>query len=169
MVACIEALTEKSLENPRKVRPEMSTTQTRAYVPSTADLEAHDIVKKQFGEGSANLSFFDDFYREFTRQSPEIAAAFAKTDMKSQKEALRSGLAFLIMYSAGNSFANDKLDRLGKTHCRTGYNIQPKLYPLWIESLVRTVKKHVPNFDRASETAWRHVLQLGVNRIQSWY
>ena len=147
----------------------MSTVQLPEYVPSPADLEAHAIVKRQFGESTSNPSFFDDFYREFTHQSPEIAAAFAKTDMKSQKEALRSGLSFLIMYASGNSFAVDKLDRLGKTHCRTGYNIKPTLYPIWINSLVRTVKKHVVGFDRTSEAAWRHVLQLGVNRIQSSY
>ena len=155
--------------NPLKVNTEMSTVQSAKYVPTPADLDAYEIVKKQFGESSANTSFFDDFYREFTSQSPEIAAAFANTEMKSQKEALRNGLAFLIMYSSGNGFAGDKLDRLGKTHARTGYNIAPRLYPLWVESLIRTVKKHIPAFDRASEAAWRHTLQLGVNRIQSWY
>jgi hemoglobin-like flavoprotein len=147
----------------------MTTTQPAMHKPSAADLQAHAIVKRQFGTCCIKPTFLDDFYAEFTSQSPEIAAAFAKTDMKAQKAALRSGLSFLVMYAEGSTMAASKLDHLGGTHARTAYNIRPQLYPLWIESLIRTVKKHVPEFDRTSEAAWRQVLQLGVNRIKSWY
>ena len=147
----------------------MTELQLPTYTPSPADFTAIKIVKKQFGETSIRPTFFDDFYADFTRQSPEIAAAFAKTDMKAQKEALRSGLSFLLMFAEGNTFASRKLDGIGKSHSRTGLAIRPQLYPLWVGSLIRTVKKHQENFDATSEAAWKRVLQVGVDRITSWY
>ena len=147
----------------------MSTVQVNEWKPSQSDLTAHEIVKRQFGMCCTQQDFFDDFYRDFTRQSPEILAAFAHTDMQQQKGVLQSGLTFLIMFASGSTYAGNKLDRLGQTHSRTGYNIRPQLYPLWVNSLVRTVQKHVVGFDRDAEQAWRRVLELGVNRIRSAY
>ncbi|MBI1345918.1 globin [bacterium] len=132
-------------------------------------MQNYQIVNRQYGSCSLKPEFFDDFYADFTSQSPEIRAFFAKTDMPAQKQALRSGLAFLIMYAAGKQLAVSKLEHLGKTHSRGGYNIRPELYPLWIGALIRTVKKHTPDFDATSEKAWKSVLQKGVDLITSWY
>ena len=148
---------------------QMTTVQPTTHVPTSNELESYQLVNSQYGECSSQPKFFDSFYAEFTGKSPEIATAFANTDMQAQKDALRNGLAFLIMYAKGSATAGNKLDRLGGTHARTGYNIRPQLYPIWINALVSTVKKHIPGFDAASEAAWRKVLQLGVNRITSWY
>ena len=147
----------------------MTTVQSQSNKKTLAELEEYAIVKRQLNSCYSKPHFFDDFYADFTAQSPEIAAAFAKTDMQAQKDALRKGLSFLIMYAEGSGVAGSKLDRLGGTHSRTGYNIRPQLYAVWIDSLVRTVKKYIPENDWAAEKAWRHILQLGVNRIQSWY
>lgn len=147
----------------------MSTAPVATWKPSAADLAAFEVVNMQFGGCALNPKFFEDFYQDFTSQSAEIRAKFAGTDMKAQKDALRNGLTFLIMFATGKHIAIDKLDRLGKTHARTGYNIRPEMYPLWINALIRTVARHTHEFDTASDKAWRHVLQLGVNRITSWY
>ena len=147
----------------------MSTTLEAANSISEADLQANQIVNRQYGVCSMKPEFFDDFYADFTSQSPEIRAFFAKTDMPAQKQALRSGLAFLIMYAAGKPMAITKLEQLGKSHSRGGYNIRPDLYPLWMGALIRTVKKHTPDFDATSEKAWKRVLQKGVDQIVSWY
>lgn len=147
----------------------MQATQAKELKPPVADLEAYEIVKRQFGICCSHSEFLDDFYRDFTSKSPDIQKAFANTDMRAQKEALKSGLTFLIMYASGNTFAANKLDRLGQTHSRNGYNIRPQLYSIWIDSLLRTVQKHITGFDQVAEQAWRRVLQLGVKRIQSAY
>ena len=147
----------------------VQATQSKELKPSAADLEAYELVKRQFGICCSHSEFLGDFYRDFTGTSPDIQKAFANTDMQAQKEALKSGLTFLIMYASGNTFAANKLDRLGQTHSRSGYNIRLQLYSIWIDSLLRTVKKHVSGFDQLAEQAWRRVLQLGVTRIQSSY
>ncbi len=139
--------------------------------PATAVNETqYALVKDEFSRCVISPGFFDDFYREFTGKSPEIRAMFANTEMKAQKEALRAGLMFLIMYAEGKSaFATTKLDKIGATHRKTQLNVRPDLYPLWMQSLISTVSKHVPTFDPKSRAAWTAVLQHGVNRIVSHY
>lgn len=141
--------------------------------PGTAStvLPAHyALVKDEYSRCLIRPTFFDDFYKEFTGQSLEIRQMFANTEMPAQKEALRAGLTFLIMYAEGKSpFAAEKLDKLGSSHSRTRINVRPDLYPLWMQSLITTVKKHVPTFNETSLKAWQSVLQHGVNRIKSHY
>jgi hemoglobin-like flavoprotein len=128
------------------------------------------LVKEQYGKCILCPTFFDDFYKVFTSKSPEINRLFANTEMSEQKHALRAGLTFLIMFAEGQAaFAADKLDKIGSTHKKTKLNIRPDMYPMWIQSLVATVKKHVPEFNDVALKAWTAVLQHGVNRIVSHY
>ncbi|MDP1799110.1 MAG: globin [Planctomycetaceae bacterium] len=143
--------------------------------PKTASVTPVDpshyaLVKDEFGRCLIKPTFFEDFYKEFIGKSSEIGRMFANTEMSSQKEALRAGLTFLIMYAEGKSpFATEKLDKLGASHKRTRLNVRPDMYPLWIQSLIATVRKHVPTFNETSLKAWQTVLQNGVNRIVSHY
>ncbi len=137
--------------------------------PVALPRELFEPVNKQFGECLLSKTFLDDFYAEFTGRSAEVRAMFANTDMTAQKDALRGGLTFLMLYANANAFAADKLDRLGKTHARTGYNILPDMYPLWVDSLVKTVRKHSPGFTSEDESRWRKVLLHGIERIKSHY
>lgn len=146
---------------------------SQSYTAETSCPVAHDVyekVKLQFGQCQFSPGFFDDFYADFTAQSPQIQAAFANTDMKAQKEALRSGLSILMMYAAGgNQYAEGKLDRIGTSHSRTGLNISPDLYKVWTDSLMRTVRKHVRNTDAETDAAWARILKFGADRIASHY
>ncbi len=132
--------------------------------------DVYEKVKLQFGQCQCSPGFLDDFYVDFTAQSPVIQQAFANTDMAAQKEALRSGLSILMMYAGGgNRYAESKLDRIGASHSRSELSISPDLYSVWISSLIRTVKKHVPELDAATETAWARILKHGADRIASHY
>lgn len=139
---------------------------------STSSIAPSDyaLVKEQYGKCVISSGFFEDFYLLFTSKSPEINQMFSNTEMSFQKDALRAGLTFLIMFAEGRStFAANKLDRIGSTHKKTQLNIRPDMYPMWIQSLVATVQKHVPVFNDHSRKAWTAVLQHGVNRIVSQY
>ena len=140
--------------------------------PATSTVNPADyaLVKQQYSHCVISPGFFDDFYKVFTSKSPEIGKMFANTEMTAQKEALRAGLTFLIMFAEGRSnFAAEKLDKIGTTHRKTQLNVRPDMYPMWMSSLITTVKKHTPNFDDTSLKAWTAVLQYGVNRIVSHY
>lgn len=143
---------------------------TKPAVTSTIDPRHYAQVKDEYSRCLIKPTFFDDFYKEFTSKSPEIGKMFANTEMVAQKEALRAGLTFLIMYAEGKSpFATEKLDKLGASHKKSRINVRPDMYPMWMQSLIATVRKHVPTFNDASSKAWQAVLQHGVNRIVSHY
>ena len=76
---------------------------------------------------------------------------------------------FLVMYASGNAFAKTKDESLGVSHNRSGFNIRPSLYPLWLESVMKTIQKHDPQFDDTHNRAWRTVLQQGIDAIASKY
>lgn len=148
----------------------MSVATAPTKPSSTVNPAAYALVKDHYGKCVISRGFFDDFYAVFTAKSPEIRQMFAHTEMSAQKDALRAGLTFLIMFAEGRSaFAADKLDKIGGTHKKSSLNIRPELYPLWMQSLLETVRKHIPGFDDAALKAWTAVLQHGVNRITSHY
>lgn len=124
-------------------------------------------VMQSYGRCCASPAFFDAFYQNFFNSSPAIATKFEKTDMKAQKQLLRAGILNLVLYARGMSDA--KLRALGQTHSRTGFDIRPEMYDLWIDALMITIRQH--DLDATSEdlTAWRDVLNRGVNVIKSFY
>ena len=136
----------------------------------SADQSQFELVNRQFGACLLVPSFFDDFYEDFFNRSQEIRQLFSKTDMAAQKKLLHDGLLYLLMYASGKStMAKTHLDRLGKTHSRSGLGIKPVMYSTWIESLIKTVERHHEEFKPSDAQAWREVLKLGTDRISSAY
>lgn len=114
----------------------MGTTVERN--PSTPDNEAAklaDVVQDSYGRCCTSKSFFDDFYEAFVGSSPAIGPKFAKTDMEKQKELLRRGLAFTIMYYKGSTLATQVINGLAKSHSKSQLDIAPSLYAFWLNSL----------------------------------
>ena len=124
-------------------------------------------VMQSYGRCCASTSFFDSFYQNFLGTSPVIASKFEKTDMKAQKQLLRAGILNLVLYARGMSDA--KLRALGESHSRTGFDIRPEMYDLWIDALMLTIRQHDLEATSEDLTAWREVLTKGVNVIKSFY
>lgn len=128
-----------------------------------------DIVNDSYGTCCLSPGFFDDFYTNFLSSSPEIAPKFARTNMSRQKQLLREGISFMIMYYGGAAMAETKVRGLGLSHSQARLDIEPRLYALWVDSLMKTVAAHDPQFNRERELAWRRVLERGISLMQSMY
>lgn len=128
-----------------------------------------DVVNASYGACCLSPEFFDDFYSNFFASSPEIPPKFARTNMARQKQLLRDGISFMIMYHAGAAMAEQKVRGLGKSHSQGRLDIEPHLYELWVGSLMKTVARHDPQFTREREQAWRRVLEKGIFVMQSMY
>ena len=59
--------------------------------------------------------------------------------------------------------------RLAKLHGRAELDITPELYDLWLDRLVQAVREFDPMFDPEIETAWRRVLEPGIEFMKSRY
>ncbi len=131
-----------------------------------------DSVTRSYGRclAQGNL-LFDRFYDHFFRSSPVIAKMFLHTDMVKQKALLRAGLNYAIMYSTdtGKLAAEGVLKRIQQSHSRSRLNVDPKLYPLWINSLIKAIEETDPKFTPELGKAWEQVLNNAVTYIISGY
>lgn len=132
----------------------------------TAD---NDMVQQSYGACCLSPKFFDDFYDAFLASSSEIAAKFVNTNMAKQKQLLRDGISFMIMFSKGSVAGQLKVKRLGETHAQDRMDITPQWYDLWVNALMKAVAKHDPKFAPALDRAWRTVLSKGIDSMRRQY
>jgi len=126
-----------------------------------------DLVFQSYGRCCNRDEFFVDFYEYFMSSSEAIKQRFVNTDMAAQRHLLRNGVLQLILTARG--MPDRKLKALGESHNRSNYNIQPEWYSLWLEALMKTVRRHDPQYTKELEKAWREVLTPGINLIRGAY
>lgn len=126
-----------------------------------------DRVFQSYGRCCKNELFFVDFYDCFMGSSPEIRSMFVDTDMKQQRHLLRNGIMQLILHARG--MPETKLRALGQSHSRSGYNIRPDMYGVWLDALLETVRRHDPEYNDELAVAWRRALLPGIELIRSAY
>jgi len=73
------------------------------------------------------------------------------------------------MLAGGGSERIVHLERLARLHSRAELDIKPELYDLWLDRLVQAVEEFDPMFDLEIETAWRRLLQPGIEFMKSRY
>ncbi|WP_231759297.1 globin [Microbulbifer elongatus] len=126
-----------------------------------------DIVFQSYGRCCNNEQFFVDFYDRFMGSSAEIRALFVDTDMAAQRHLLRNGIMQLVLHARG--MPDTKLRALGCSHSRTGFNIRPEWYLLWLDALIATLWQYDPHFTEDTAGAWRRAIAPGIEIIRSAY
>lgn len=126
-----------------------------------------DLVFQSYGRCCQNDDFFVDFYHSFMASSDAIRNRFAKTDMAAQRHLLRNGIMQLILVARG--MPDRKLRALGESHNRNNFNILPEWYDFWLESLLKTVRQHDPEYTPELRQAWQEVLKPGIQLIRGAY
>lgn len=117
---------------------------------------------------SSRSDFLSHFYSLFLASSDEVAKKFEHTDLKKQARMLKTSL-YIMMLTSGESGRKEQLERLAKRHSRTELDIKPELYDLWLDRLLQAVGVADPKFDAPTESAWRRVLQPGIDFMKSGY
>jgi len=117
---------------------------------------------------SSRPDFLSRFYTLFLASSDMVAKKFERTDLRKQARVLKTSL-YIMMMAGGETERVAHLERLAKRHSRAELDIKPELYDLWLDRLVQTVKEFDPMFDAQTETAWRRMLQPGIEFMKSRY
>ena len=126
-------------------------------------------VRESYGRCNLSKGFYNDFYNTFFAKSDEIKKKFANTNMEGQKEALRFGLGFMILYSRDHHTAVRKMQQIAEIHDQKHHDIRPDLYPFWTEALLETVSKHDKDFNDKLKKQWQEVLDNGIKLFLSKY
>ena len=132
-------------------------------MPSEISAETIRTVRRSYGRCLIHEAFLKDFYETFFKSSPKIPPMFAHTDMEKQKRLLADGLNFLLMFAAGNPLANAKMEQLAELHSSRGNQVNPGLYPYWVDSLMRAARQYDPEWTLEIEKDWRRVLKKGID------
>ena len=115
-----------------------------------------------------NEAFVSRFYSHFLGRSQEVAERFAATNMSMQKTMLHDSLHDLRDFTSDPT-ARRNLQRVAEQHDRAHANIPPRLYDLWLDSLITTLKDFDPDFDQLTERAWREALAPGIALMKGAY
>ncbi len=129
------------------------------------------LVEASFGRCCLCKDFFDHFYNVFLGSSSQLKDMFAKTDFDKQKKLLKNSINYVLMYAKDRGgISKSALDKVGVVHDRSHVNIKPNMYPLWTESLMKTIQHFEgPNFTQELNTAWREVIKPAIELLKSMY
>lgn len=104
--------------------------------------------------------FFRAFYNRFLASDPTVPPYFATTRFDKQEKLLQHGLSMLLIFARR---ANPHLlNRLVERHGPGDLNIPARLFPVFLESLLTTVKEFDSACDPAVLEAWRSALRPGI-------
>jgi len=122
-------------------------------------------IKESFERCDELGLFSDTFYDIFMSKSDEVKLFFKDTDFAKQKKLLRATVKVLVSNDLEDSRTKKILEDIAKTHNRTGYDIAPKFYKLWLDSLCETIARHDPEYSDELEMIWRNTMQESIDFI----
>lgn len=132
--------------------------------------QAHiDAFRASLSRCLARPDFLRHFYEIFVESSPEVREKFKNTDFPRQTRVLADSLYMMAVAAQleRNAEAWAEMDRLASRHDRTGLDIRPGLYDLWLDCLLRAVARNDPEYSREIEAAWRETLAVGIEYLRS--
>lgn len=106
-------------------------------------------------------SFFVRFYELFRKADPQVERLFSRTDMDRQLSMIEESLLYMIDFSRSR-VASNRLEALAGYHGRKKMNIPARLFDVWMECLVATLRERDPELSPEIETAWRVILAPGL-------
>ena len=143
-------------------------------MPSTADSGGENRDYRQMFHDSYlrcvvgdQDGFFQRFYQLFIAADPEISEMFSNTDMHRQVSLLQESLLHMIDFS-DSKVANERLQWIATYHGSTELNIPVRMFDLWLDRLIATVRERDARFNPHIEKAWRVCLAPGIAFIKSY-
>ena len=128
---------------------------------------AHALAQESYARCQRAPHFFASFYEHLLAADPAVPPMFANTEFPKQYKVLQHGLGLLLSYA--NKRDEALLERIALRHSLSGVNVHPSMYPLFVDSLLATVREHDPRCTEETETAWRAALQPGIEFMMSRY
>jgi hemoglobin-like flavoprotein len=122
-------------------------------------------IERTLGNFRYNEDFITRFYELFLARSPRIAEMFANTNMSAQRTMLHDSLLYMVEFSR-TKVISEEIRHLARVHGRSGLDIDPALYDVWLDSLVLAASGMDPAFSPEVELAWRLVLTPGITCIR---
>jgi len=126
-------------------------------------------VEESFERCMLKGDVIERFYAIFIDSHPDIKPRFANTDFDSQKKLLRQSVGLAILHARNNPVGRIGINRLARSHSKTGLDIPPPLYAYWKESFLRAVAEFDAEFCEELRASWDVVLQKTIDGVSAGY
>ena len=113
--------------------------------------------------------FIPSFYDRFLGHSEEIQDRFKETDFTKQNQMLLRSLMLAAGATEGEPESLREMRERAETHDRHHLNIEPRLYDVWLDSVIATAADFDPVWNDAIEEAWRTILGHVINHMIRYY
>jgi hemoglobin-like flavoprotein len=113
--------------------------------------------------------FFSAFYILLIGNSAEAASKFRDIDMEKQVRMLHASVSVLMASYYGTESQDEYLQKLAERHSKRGADVHPRLYSVWLDCLIETVRRFDSKFNDDVATAWRCVFSKGIEFMASRY
>jgi len=127
--------------------------------------QSFERVKKKNKNGQ---SFFAAFYTNFINASPKVAEQFSATALDHQAKMMEKSFYSLFVFYATQN-ANDYLEKIAFQHSGHDLGVQPELFDLWLENLIKTVEDFDVDCTDEVILSWRVVLSPGITYMKHKY
>ncbi|WP_024329699.1 globin [Thioalkalivibrio sp. ALR17-21] len=127
-------------------------------------------VQQSYGRCRREGDFAERFYERFLQADPRVAEVFANTDWTRQKRALGQAISAALSYAEGETFMRSTLERMAQVHSRRGsVPIEPALYGLWLNCMVRTASETDPKWTDELASRWYGALSPAIDLFIEHY
>lgn len=127
-------------------------------------------VQQSYGRCRRSGDFVNRFYERFLDADPRVAGVFGNTNWIQQKRALGQAISAALSYAEGETFVRSTLERMAQVHSRHGrVPIEPALYGLWLNCMVRTASETDPKWSNELESRWRAALSPAIDLFIEHY
>ena len=133
------------------------------------ELTPKEVFLQSVGRCVASEAFIPAFYKRFLGSSEEIRHKFRFTDFEKQNKMLARSLELCAGATAGEPEALAEINERATTHDRYHWNIEPRMYDMWLESIIETARDFDDQWTDAVEAAWRTILGHVVQRMVRKY
>jgi truncated hemoglobin YjbI len=110
--------------------------------------------------------FYGRFYQLFRKADSQVDELFSGTTVARQLPMLEESLLYMLDFSRSR-VSSQRIQELAEYHGRNHMKIPARLFDVWLECLVATLRERDPELDLDTETAWRVTLAPGLAYMKS--
>ncbi|WP_018141005.1 hypothetical protein [Thioalkalivibrio sp. ALJ7] len=121
-------------------------------------------VRQSYQRCRSEGAFLGRFLARFLSSDKRVDATLGRYTKARQEVILDQSVRAVIQQSRSGSAPADGIHRVVQVHSPHGdVPIDPSLYPIWVESLIATIKETDPEWVAALEPEWRAAIAPAVD------
>jgi len=114
--------------------------------------------------------FISAFYARLMQSNDEIREKFEHVNMEAQTDNLARAIVMSFLFAGKNhQTAERTLNLVRESHNRHHLDIRPKLYDIWLNCLIETVREKDPQADEKLLQDWHDVMSASIDHIRNGY